>query len=193
MKILLTTLLLLAAAPSLAAQTDGPRGERLQRQKNQQERVAPQQERHRDRSGERAERRQRILERFDTNGDGRLDEAERAALRAAAEQMRAQRGEKQRRQRPEGRERREGAERKERKERKECKERGKAGERAESRQRILERFDVDGDGRLNELEREALRRAIEERRAERGVEGQQRRVRGQGQRERGEGRPRPQR
>ncbi|MHC4837702.1 MAG: hypothetical protein ACYTF3_05905 [Planctomycetota bacterium] len=188
MKILLTTFILLAAAPSLAAQNDGPRGERLQRQKSQQERVAPKQERHRDRSGERAERRQRILERFDANGDGRLDETERAALRAAAEKMRAQRGEKQGRRDGQVRERREGAERKER---------GEAGERgerrAERRQRILERFDIDGDGQLNDLEREALRKAIEERRAERGVEGQQRRVRGQGQRERGEGRPRPQR
>lgn len=184
MKILLTTFILLAAAPSLAAQNDGPRGERLQRQKSQQERVAPKQERHRDRSGERAERRQRILERFDANGDGRLDETERAALRAAAEKMRAQRGEKQGRRDGQVRERREGAERKER---------GKAGERAERRQRILERFDIDGDGQLNDLEREALRKAIEERRAERGVEGQQRRVRGQGQRERGEGQLRPQR
>jgi hypothetical protein len=39
--------------------------------------------------------------------------------------------------------------------------------RAKKRERILERFDADGDGRLNKAERRALREAREERRERR--------------------------
>ncbi|MEJ1973693.1 MAG: hypothetical protein WDM96_14890 [Lacunisphaera sp.] len=75
---------------------------------------------------------QRLLERFDANHDGQLDDTERAAARAAWQIRRAQRTEL----------------------RKELRDRLQ-----ERRQEVLAHFDRNGDGRLDENERAELRQA----------------------------------
>jgi Ca2+-binding EF-hand superfamily protein len=81
------------------------------------------------RPGARKGRAAELLQRFDTNGDGRIDEDERATAR---ETMRSEG-----RNRPQGR-------------------RGGPGNPAEMRAQMLERFDADKDGQLNDEEREEV-------------------------------------
>lgn len=70
--------------------------------------------------------REEMIKRFDTNGDGKLDQTEREALRAEMEKNRGAG--------PEDR----------------------AGPGGPLRERAIERFDKDGDGKLNEAERAEL-------------------------------------
>jgi EF hand len=85
--------------------------------------------------GEEQPFRQRMLERFDTNHDGKLDDTERAAARAAW-QIRAT-------------------------ERREVRDEIRA-QLQENRQAILARFDRNSDGKLDENERAELRQAWQE-------------------------------
>lgn len=87
----------------------------------------------------RAEFRQKVLEKFDGNGNGQLDPDEREAAKAAMQRRREQGGGK-------GQGRQAGA------------------ADPERRQKMLERFDKDGDGKLSETERAAAKEA----RAKRG-------------------------
>jgi len=89
-------------------------------------------------NGKRAERRQRALQKFDTNGNGQLDPDEKQAANAAMQNRRDQ-GQGQ----------------------------GPGGQGArdpERRRKLLEKFDSDGDGKLSETERAAAKEA----RAKRG-------------------------
>jgi hypothetical protein len=81
----------------------------------------------------RAERRQKVLEKFDRNGNGQLDPDEREAAREAMQKRRAEGG---------------GA-----------KGQGDGGPAPERRQKLLEKFDTDGDGQLSESERAAAKAA----------------------------------
>jgi len=85
--------------------------------------------------------REEILKRFDTNKDGKLDQAERAAARKAL----AQRGDRKGSQRDE-----KGTP---------PKRRGERGERPMSAE-LLKRFDTNKDGKLDEAERAAARRVL---------------------------------
>lgn len=104
---------------------------------------------------DRAELRKMLLEKFDSDGDGQLNQQERAAARKAREERRAagQQGPGQ------GKRRRPGAA---------GGNNGQAGNRADFRKRLLDRFDTDGDGKLNETERKAAR---SEMRSKRGMRG----------------------
>ncbi|MBR2125357.1 MAG: hypothetical protein IJ943_01315 [Akkermansia sp.] len=98
--------------------------------------------------------RRRMLERFDTDKDGQLSDEERAAARA---QMGSRRPHGERAHRPQG-------------------PAGNAhpGNRRRphgERQELIQSFDTDGNGQLSEAEREALRTAIQNRRAERAQRG----------------------
>jgi hypothetical protein len=73
--------------------------------------------------------REAILKRFDKNGDGKLDEQE----RAAAMKARGEKGD------------------------------GPGPGAGPGREEVLKRFDKDGDGKLNDEERAAARKAMEER------------------------------
>lgn len=88
--------------------------------------------------GKRAELRQKVLQKFDKNGNGQLDPEEREAAKEAMQKRREQGGGK-----------------------------GPGGQGArdpERRKKLLEKFDADGDGKLNETERAAAKEA----RAKRG-------------------------
>lgn len=87
----------------------------------------------------RAEFRQKVLEKFDANGNGQLEPDEREAARAAMQRRREQGGGK-------GQGRQAGA------------------ADPERRKKLLEKFDTDGDGKLSETERAAAKEA----RAKRG-------------------------
>jgi hypothetical protein len=78
----------------------------------------------------RADKRRQAMEKFDANGNGRLDPEEREAARAAMQKRRADGGGKG----PAG-----------------------AGADPERRRKMLERFDKDGDGKLSESERAAAK------------------------------------
>lgn len=78
-----------------------------------------------------------LLKRFDTDGDGKLNEAERQAMHEAMSQHNEEMG------RP-----------------------GPKGRRPSREEMMLERFDTDGDGVLSEAEREAMRTEWERIRAE---------------------------
>jgi hypothetical protein len=84
-----------------------------------------------------------MIKKFDTNGDGKLDDAERAAAREAFQKMRAQGGAAPGR--PGGP--------------------GGPGAFAE----LLKRFDTNGDGKLDDAERAAAREAFQKMRAQRGA------------------------
>ncbi len=90
-----------------------------------------------------SEKRERMLKRFDKDGDGVLNTAERAEARAARE-MRQRRGNTPTA--PTDKEQ---------------------GLSDEQKKRVLQRFDSDGDGQLNAEEREQARQAIKKRRASR--------------------------
>lgn len=78
-----------------------------------------------------------VLKRFDKDGDGKLNETERAAAKKAM----GERG---------GRPGQFGGD-------------GKTGGDGKMKDEILKRFDKDSDGKLNEAEREAAKKAREER------------------------------
>jgi len=80
----------------------------------------------------RVAKRQKMLEKFDTNGNGQFDPDERQAARKAIQDRRERRG-------GQGR--------------------GGAGTDPERRRKVIERFDRDGDGKLSDAERAAAREA----------------------------------
>ncbi|MCB9834346.1 MAG: EF-hand domain-containing protein, partial [Planctomycetes bacterium] len=90
-----------------------------------------------------AGRREEMMKRFDKNGDGQLDEAEREAMRKEFGGRRRGEG------RPAGDDEEDGPAPEERR-----------GRRAE----MMKRFDKNGDGKLDEAEREAMRKELGERR-----------------------------
>lgn len=81
----------------------------------------------------RAELRQKVLQKFDKNGNGQLDPDEREAAKEAMQKRREQSGGK-------------GPT-------------GKGEVDPEIRRKVLEKFDTDGDGKLNESERAAAKEA----------------------------------
>lgn len=91
-----------------------------------------------DGGGKQPEVRQKMLQRFDKNGNGQLDPDEREAAREAMQKRREQAGGK-----APG---------------------GQRGQDPERRKKLLEKFDKDGDGTLSETERAAAKEA----RAKRG-------------------------
>jgi len=96
--------------------------------------------------------REQILRHFDADGDGQLSESERQAAREQLSQRRDQQSERGRRDGFQG-EQRQG---------------GQQGQRSDRRgppPEVMERFDIDGDGRLNETEHRAARADLESRRA----------------------------
>ncbi len=115
-----------------------------------------------------------VLQRFDKDGDGRLNEEERAAARAAWQAQGAERpemlhGQLVRRFDKDGDGKLNDEERKAAWEEFQKRE----GPRAdEFRARILQRFDKDGDGKLNEEERAAAEAAMREMREHRGRHGE---------------------
>jgi Ca2+-binding EF-hand superfamily protein len=89
-------------------------------------------------NAKRTEVREKVLQKFDKNGNGQLDQDEREAAKEAMQKRREQGGGK-----------------------------APAGQGArdpERRQKLLEKFDTDGDGKLSESERAAAKEA----RAKRG-------------------------
>lgn len=84
-----------------------------------------------------AERRQKVLEKFDKNGNGQLDADEREAAKEAMQKRRDQAGGKG--------------------------QRGQGAPDPERRKKLLEKFDTDGDGQLSESERAAAKAAKEAR------------------------------
>ena len=244
MKYFLSTLILVSAAPALAAQTEGPKSERLDRPPHQQQdRVRGQRGEGRQRGGEERQRpsKEEILKRFDANGDGTLDETEKARLRAAVEARRSElgkrkkegkvkggRGEARRqgearggaerraqgearggakrdlprggrgdviqRERPQGEGSRRGPRQGEAQRQRPGQRQGEGQRREQGppmgqrqdlrqqrRQELLQRFDANGDGQLNEQERQALKTAMEQRRAAQGEQRPQRRAQRQTQ------------
>ncbi|MGB0951885.1 MAG: hypothetical protein ACPG31_01550 [Planctomycetota bacterium] len=153
-----------AGATDLSAQEKGPRGKRFQQGTQQQGQTGQQRP-------DREARRQQMLERFDLDGDGKLNEQERQALRAAAAQRHQEQG-------AQGQARRRGAEGRE----------GARGQRRQgdgqaqrpSREQVLKQFDTDGDSKLNEAERQALHQAVQQRRGAQGQRKQQGQFRQQG-------------
>ena len=85
-------------------------------------------------------RNERILKRFDENGDGTLDETEVETAKEAIAEHRAHRQQRGKGKAQQGRDRK--------------------GGRRQMRQRMLERFDEDGDGTLSEDEKAAMREAL---------------------------------
>jgi len=85
--------------------------------------------------GKKGDMKAKILEKFDTNKDGQLDETEKAALKKAMAERRAN---------GEGK--------------------GKS-KKGDMRKKIMEKFDTNGDGQLDETEKAALKKAMAERRA----------------------------
>lgn len=81
-------------------------------------------------NGKRAEFRQKFLQKFDKNGNGRLDPDEKEAAREAMQKRREQGGGKGQ---------------------------GGAGADPERRKKLLEKFDRDGDGKLSETEKAAAK------------------------------------
>ena len=109
-------------------------------------------------------KREEMTEKFDTDGDGKLNEEERAAMFEATGK-----------EAPQGRKGQGGPE-------------GKSGKgqrmSPEQREKMLEEFDADGDGKLNEAERATARETMEERHGERPEGGEGKKGKGsQGNRE----------
>lgn len=124
--------------------------------------------------GEQGQRpsREQMVKRFDTDGDGQLNEAERQAMRKAIQQRRAEHGGKRGKRQGAGKEGRgpgvgRGA--------------GNQGDREQRRAQLMKHFDANQDGQLDEFERQALREAMNKRRAQQGSginpEAKQERVR----------------
>ncbi|MDA0667357.1 MAG: hypothetical protein O3A95_02575 [Planctomycetota bacterium] len=166
----------------------------------------------------REQMRERLVQHFDKNGDGMLNEQERQAARVAM-QARRQEMQNRRRGQPEGEQvqRRRGQPEGEQPEGEQAQRRGRAGQQGQgfrgqeqgpppqslgrqrgnqgqARQRpsqeerragILQQFDANGDGQLDEFERATLKEAMEKRRAQSGQERPTREARrGRGPQER---------
>lgn len=84
----------------------------------------------------------KLLEKFDEDGDGKLNEEERRAAQEFMNKMREKRGSE-----------------------------GRRGDRDDHHKRLLEKFDEDGDGKLNEEERKAAQAAMKDRRGSEGRRG----------------------
>lgn len=92
-----------------------------------------------------------LLQKFDKNGDGKLDEAEKGAAKKAMEERRAAgKG-------PEGN-------------------RSASGLSEERRAELMKKFDKNGDGKLDETEREAAKKEMGEQRGKGGPGGDARRA-----------------
>jgi Ca2+-binding EF-hand superfamily protein len=90
-----------------------------------------------------------ILEKFDTNKDGKLDEAEREAAKAAREEMmKARKAEMLKKFDKDG----DGK----------LSEEEEAAMREERKKMMLQKFDKDGDGELNDEEKAAMKKAMME-------------------------------
>jgi len=92
-------------------------------------------------NGKRAEVRQKVLQKFDKNGNGQMDPDEKEAAKEAMQKRREQGGGK-----GPGRQ---------------------GGPDPERRQKLLEKFDTDGDGKLSETERATAKAARPKRRQRR--------------------------
>ena len=99
-----------------------------------------------------AERRARILERFDENGNGQLDPQERAAAMKALKDRRDGKQKGGDKSGPG----RDGDSPK--------RDKSKRGQSSDRRAQILKQFDKNGDGRLDQAERQAAMKAMRERR-----------------------------
>lgn len=84
-------------------------------------------------NGTQADRRQKVLQKFDKNGNGQLDPDEREAAKEAMQKRREQGGGK-------------GPG-------------GKGGPDPERHRKLVEKFDTDGDGKLSDSERAAAKEA----------------------------------
>ena len=104
-------------------------------------------------AGDRQVQRERLIQKFDVNKDGKLDEQEKAAMEKFLAERRRDRAEGQgKNRRPHGAE-------------------GKEGKKP-SHEEILKRFDKDQDGKLSEEERAAMREELgKHRRRPHGAEG----------------------
>ena len=108
-----------------------------------------------------------LIEKFDTDGDGKLSEQEREAAKAAMGEKRDAFIAKYDK---------DGDGKLNEEERKAAREEWKGKDRPKppggpSRERIIKRFDKDGDGKLNEEEREAAKAAMKEWREKHGKDG----------------------
>lgn len=92
-----------------------------------------------------------IMKKFDKNGDGKLDDAEKAAARESFAKMRGGAGGKPGEGKP-------GA--------------GKPGEGGPSREAMIKKFDKNGDGKLDDGEKAAAKEAFEKMRAAGGKPGE---------------------
>ena len=103
--------------------------------------------RHGGRRGIPPQLREKLLEKFDTNGDGKLDETERAAAKVAMQAKRAER-------------KQQVLERFDADGDGQLNEAERAAAKAAFKAKMKERFDENGDGQLDETERAALKRAV---------------------------------
>lgn len=89
-------------------------------------------------NGKRADGRQKLLQKFDKNGNGQLDPDEKEAAKAAMQSRPEQGGEKGRGGKGPG---------------------GKGGTDPDRRRKLLEKYDRDGDGKLSDTEKAAAKDA----------------------------------
>lgn len=140
----------------------------------------------RDQRPDREALRQQVLERFDLDGDGQLNQQEREAMHAARSKRSQEQG-AQRQGRSQGQDRAQGRRRGAQGQESQRGQGGQRRQRAEqghrpTREQVLQRFDADGDGQLNKAERQTMHQAMQQQRAERGQQGQRgQQRRGQGQ------------
>lgn len=126
--------------------------------------------------GDRAVHRQRLIQKFDVNKDGKLDDQEKAAMQQFIDEHNAKRGDHRREMNRGDKQGRPGAEG--RGEGRESREGRGEGPRRPNREEIIKRFDKDGDGKLSAEERAEMRKQL----GRSGGEG-----RGEGREGRGEG------
>lgn len=111
-------------------------------------------------------KRQQLLQRFDANGNGQLDPEERAAARKAMKQRMDKRPSGEQREQAAAVQPAEQASVPEAQARQRPKRAGEAGEpvrESSLEQQLIERFDANGNGQLDEDERRAARKALAER------------------------------
>lgn len=108
----------------------------------------------------REEMKRKMLEKFDADKDGQLSDAEKEAIKAEMKGRHGKRGE-----RPEGEMPKFGNKRGERPEGQMPKFGNKRGERPQGQmpQQLLEKFDTDKDGQLNDAEKEAMKDGMKKR------------------------------
>lgn len=100
----------------------------------------PKGENGKDKKGERPNR-EEMTKKFDTDGDGQLSEDERAAMKASMQKRGGKKGG------PKGENGK-----------------GKKGEKRMSRKDMVKKYDVDGDGKLNDDERSVMRKEMKKNR-----------------------------